>query len=168
MLSVLPGSIVVISAHLLPNLRWASKILIPSSSVIGPLLISGLRWLFHLSLICFPDRPVTPYSSSRYLAIIAHFLVPCLETRVRIASSWSSLQSCLLAEFVLVSDFSYVLDSSSFACPIGDHYKMKEFFEFYSILLSKSETDLNLKPLFKRQWFSSSLSLGIKAGPSGS
>jgi hypothetical protein len=56
-LSVLPGSNLDISAHLFPNFWCALRMILSSSSLHFPLRMSGLRWLCHLSLHCFPMRP---------------------------------------------------------------------------------------------------------------
>jgi hypothetical protein len=57
-LSVLPGIILAISAHLLPLTECSSTIIASSSAVHGFLLMSGFRWLYHRSRHCFPRRPV--------------------------------------------------------------------------------------------------------------
>ena len=49
--------------------------ILSSSDVHPPFLTSGLRWLCHLSLHCFPDLP--PNAS----ATVVHFDVPWMETR---------------------------------------------------------------------------------------
>mmetsp|Transcript_10202 Transcript_10202/g.42346 ORF Transcript_10202/g.42346 Transcript_10202/m.42346 type:complete len:251 (+) Transcript_10202:1704-2456(+) len=88
-LSVLPGSILAISAHLLPWILWASSRVLSSSSVHPSRLISGLRWLCHRSRHCLPMRP------GRSLAIIDHFLAPCSPTRRMIAASSSGVHGPL-------------------------------------------------------------------------
>mmetsp|Transcript_8411 Transcript_8411/g.7536 ORF Transcript_8411/g.7536 Transcript_8411/m.7536 type:complete len:232 (-) Transcript_8411:249-944(-) len=74
-LSVLPGNSLAISAHLLPLTLCSSIIILSSSSVHGDLLISGFKWLYHLSRHCFPNRPFscramndqlfTPYDATK-------------------------------------------------------------------------------------------------------
>ena len=49
--------------------------ILSSSDVHPPFLTSGLRWLCHLSLHCFPDLP--PNAS----ATVVHLDVPWMETR---------------------------------------------------------------------------------------
>ena len=69
-LSVLPFRNLAISAHLFPYYRWAWMIISSSYSVHFSFLISGFRWLCHLSLHCFPILP------GRALAISDQFLAP--------------------------------------------------------------------------------------------
>ena len=114
----------MISAHLLPNFRCASKILIPSSKEIGPLLMSGLRWLFQRSRICFPLRSIIPYWSWRFFAITDHlfrselcykldngfvlFFVP------KLSSCWGGLPLRLTwAAFWFWIIFNYILKINS-------------------------------------------------------
>lgn len=88
-LSVLPGRLLAISAHLLPS-RMCSRHSVSSSSVVqGPLLILGSRWLCHLSRHCFPTRP------SRWDAMNDHFLAPYFFTSSTTRSSSSFLHAPL-------------------------------------------------------------------------
>ncbi|WVY91363.1 hypothetical protein V8G54_036877, partial [Vigna mungo] len=58
-LSVLPGSILAMAAHLFPNRSCACKIIASSRVVNGRCSTVGLSWLHHRSLHDFPDRPFT-------------------------------------------------------------------------------------------------------------
>lgn len=87
-LSVLPGSHLAIRAHRLPSLiksrfyfLCASIIALSYYSVHLYFLISGFKWLCHLSLHCFPILP------GRFLAIYVQFFAPCFITRLITSSS---------------------------------------------------------------------------------
>jgi hypothetical protein len=56
-LSVLPGSILVISAHLLPWAVCAKKRIHYSCSIHSIFKIEGLRWLCQRYRHCLPSRP---------------------------------------------------------------------------------------------------------------
>jgi hypothetical protein len=84
-LSVLPGRSLLINAHLLPYMRYAWINVISSSSVHLSFLMSGFRWLCHLSLHCFPIRPL------KCLAISDQFLGPFIVTNFVSLSSSSSV-----------------------------------------------------------------------------
>ena len=86
-LSVRPGKCFAISAHLFPWILWSVKMILSSSLVHRDLLMAGSRWLCHLSLHCFPDRPRSWKRSLRLCATIVHCLIPNSATRVHIASS---------------------------------------------------------------------------------
>lgn len=81
-LSVRPGNNLEISAHLLPCFLWASKMILSSSSDHLPFLMSGLRWLCHLSRHCLPIRPLS------FDAMKLQFFAPYLVTRSK--TVWSS------------------------------------------------------------------------------
>mmetsp|Transcript_43881 Transcript_43881/g.133651 ORF Transcript_43881/g.133651 Transcript_43881/m.133651 type:complete len:230 (-) Transcript_43881:296-985(-) len=85
-LSVRPGRCFAISAHLFPRDSWFSIMIRSSSSIHGFLLMSGLRWLCHLSRHCFPIRP----GSSA--AIWLHLLAPWAVTSSTTFLSSSSVQ----------------------------------------------------------------------------
>lgn len=83
-LSVLPGSNLAISHHLLPSLLCISTIIWSSSKFHFSFLIFGSRWLCHLSRHCLPILP------GREEAIVLQFLGPCSYTRaLKILSSLS-------------------------------------------------------------------------------
>lgn len=70
-LSVRPGNILAISAHLFPNLRWLWRMRRSSlSDQFLDLLMFGLRWLCQRSRHCFPVLPTS------WEAIWLHFLGP--------------------------------------------------------------------------------------------
>lgn len=73
-LSVLPGSSFAISAHLLPILSWFLSIIWSSSGVHFDRLISGFKWLCHLSRHCFPILPLSD------AAIMLQFFAPYFST----------------------------------------------------------------------------------------
>jgi hypothetical protein len=56
-LSVRPGSILVISAHLLPCAVWARKSTHSSWGIHSTLRMLGFRWLCQRSRHCLPSRP---------------------------------------------------------------------------------------------------------------
>ena len=67
--ALLPGSMLAISAQLLPSTSWASHTMWSSSSVQQDFSTSGLRWLCQRSRHCLPGRPL------RCLAISVHRFV---------------------------------------------------------------------------------------------
>ena len=69
-LSVLPGNSFAISAHLFPTLQCSLSMILSSSCVHFDRLMSGFRWLCHLSRHCLPILPV------KEAAIILQFLAP--------------------------------------------------------------------------------------------
>ena len=81
-LSVLPGRNLAISAHLLPKSLWAFIMISSSLSVHFPLLMSGFKWLCHLSLHCLPILP------GKWLEMTLQFLGPYFLTiRITFMSS---------------------------------------------------------------------------------
>lgn len=80
-----------------PNIYflWASIIAWSSSSVHLYFLISGLRWLCHRSLHCFPMRP------GRLLAMKLQFLGPCSRTSLMTSSSSSLVCVMVVVPMVL-------------------------------------------------------------------
>jgi hypothetical protein len=74
----------------LPVSKWPSM-MIRSSSIVQFLflLISGLRWLCHLSLHCFPDLP------GRHRANRVQFLGPCI-----------AIRSCIILSSTFVDRFN--------------------------------------------------------------
>ena len=72
-LSVLPFNCLVKLAHWLPRFLWRRKRVHSSLILHYSLLISGFKWLCHLSLHCFPMRPELieryPAYSKRLLSI---------------------------------------------------------------------------------------------------
>lgn len=99
-LSVLPTIALAKSAHRFPWTLWWRKRSQSSSSLQGAFLISGLRWLCHLSLHCLPSLP------GRLAAIEVHFSGPNLWTNLNNNKSSSSVQGSLLLGQVLLRDFS--------------------------------------------------------------
>jgi hypothetical protein len=89
-LSVLPGSILVISAHLLPWAVCARKSTHSSWGIHSILRMLGLRWLCHRYRHCFPNRPSTNF------AMNDHRCGPYFSTSLR-----TRLSSCSLHGFFL-------------------------------------------------------------------
>ena len=85
-LSVRPGSSLLISLHLLPSCWCCTMMTSSSCGSHTSFLMSGLRWLCHLSLHCFPVRPC------RCVPTRLHFLVPWRDTRWMTWRSSSRLQ----------------------------------------------------------------------------
>jgi hypothetical protein len=95
-LSVLPFSILVKWAHWLPMLLCSRNSNHSSSSLHSVLLISGFRWLCHLSRHCFPTLPSY---SNRYLVDFQRWLSTFeLHTLLRV---W--LDSYLIPQSMLFS-----------------------------------------------------------------
>mmetsp|Transcript_21526 Transcript_21526/g.3510 ORF Transcript_21526/g.3510 Transcript_21526/m.3510 type:complete len:102 (-) Transcript_21526:132-437(-) len=90
-LSVLPGTLLAISAHLFPSSLWAFIIIISSSRVQAPLFMLGFKWLCQRSLHCFPILP------GKLLAIILQCLGPCYWTKDTMISSSSFVQGVLIS-----------------------------------------------------------------------
>mmetsp|Transcript_4754 Transcript_4754/g.14192 ORF Transcript_4754/g.14192 Transcript_4754/m.14192 type:complete len:269 (-) Transcript_4754:195-1001(-) len=89
-LSVLPGRSFEISAHLFPCFLCASIRVLSSSMLQGSCLMSGFRWLCHLSLHCLPILP------GSFSAITLHFFGPCSLTREMIFLSSSGVHGPLM------------------------------------------------------------------------
>lgn len=66
-LSVRPGSILVIYAHLLPCAICARNKIHYYSNIHSDLRIEGFKWLCHLSRHCFPRRPGTNFAMNDHL-----------------------------------------------------------------------------------------------------
>ena len=88
-LSLRPGSMRAIFAHLLPNSARTLTINFSSSSDQLVFFNSGLRWLCHLSRHCFPTRP------GKKRPMNDHFVRPCCLTNDCSASSSSGVQEPL-------------------------------------------------------------------------
>lgn len=84
--SVLPGSYLMISDHLLPICWRSYRIFRSSSGVNGSRLISGFKKLYHLSRHCFPLR-LTPSFALSKSAISCHYFVPLSDMILRSISS---------------------------------------------------------------------------------
>ena len=113
-LSVLPGSILVISAHLLPWAVWARKRIHSSWGIHSTFRILGLRWLCQRYLHCFPSLPSTN------LAMKDHRWGPYFSTSFRTRLSSCYVQgfffknlSRLFSDYYLESLLSYSGISSS-------------------------------------------------------
>ena len=91
-LSVLPGKNLAISDHLFPNFLCNSTICKSSSRVHLFFLMSGFKWLCHLSRHYFPIRP------GRCWATLLQFLAPCFPTNSARIRSSSSLQGPLIID----------------------------------------------------------------------
>lgn len=89
-LSVRPGSILVISAHLLPWALCAKNKVHYSWLDQSTLRIQGFKWLCQRSRNCFPSRPGT------CLAIMDHRWGPCFYTNFLTRLSYSSVQGFFL------------------------------------------------------------------------
>ena len=90
LLSVRSGNIFENWAHLLPLTLKCKNRSHRSWSVQGSLLISGRRWLCHLSRHYFPILP------GKKEAIIGHFNAPCSSTNFFTFSSSSGDQGSLI------------------------------------------------------------------------
>lgn len=66
-LSVRPGNIFVIYAHLLPCAICARNKIHYYSNIHSDLRIEGFKWLCHLSRHCFPRRPGTNFAMNDHL-----------------------------------------------------------------------------------------------------
>ncbi len=98
-LSVRPGSILVISAHLLPWAVCAKKRIHSSCSIHSTFRMFGLRWLCHRSRHCFPSLPSTN------LAMKDQRCGPYFSTSLRTRLSYSSVQGFFLRNLdLLLSD----------------------------------------------------------------
>jgi hypothetical protein len=98
-LSVRPGSILVISAHLLPWAVCAKNRIHSSCSIHSTFRMLGFRWLCHRSLHCFPSLPSTN------LAMKDHRCGPYFSTSLRTKLSSSSVQGFFLRNLdLLLSD----------------------------------------------------------------
>lgn len=98
-LSVRPGSILVISAHLFPWAVCARKRIHSSWGIHSTFKIHGFKWLCHRSLHCFPSLPGTN------LAIKDHLCGPYFSTSFLTKLSSSSDQGFFLRNlFLLLSD----------------------------------------------------------------
>lgn len=113
-LSVLPGSIFVISAHLLPWAVWARNSTHSSCGIHSIFRILGLRWLCQRSRHCFPKRPSTN------LAMKDQRCGPYFSTNLRTKLSSCSVQGFflrkrerLLSDYMLESLLSSSTGSSS-------------------------------------------------------
>jgi hypothetical protein len=85
-LSVRPGSILVISAHLLPWAVCARNRIHSSCGIHSTFRMLGLRWLCHRSRHCLPSRPSTNF------AMKDHRCGPYFSTSLRTRLSSCSVQ----------------------------------------------------------------------------
>ncbi len=95
-LSVRPGSILVISAHLLPWAVCARNRIHSSCSIHSTFRMFGFRWLCHRYRHCFPSLPSTN------LAINDHRCGPYFYTSLRTRLSSSSVQGFFLRNLDLL------------------------------------------------------------------
>jgi hypothetical protein len=95
-LSVLPGSIFVISAHLFPCAVWARNNTHYSWGIHSIFKMQGFRWLCHLSRHCLPSLPATN------LAIKDHLWGPYLSTNFLTRLSYSSDQGFFFKKLALL------------------------------------------------------------------
>ena len=106
-LSVLPGSILVIYAHLLPWAVCAKKRVHSSWGIHSILRMLGLRWLCHRYRHCFPKRPSTnlamkdhrcgPYFSTNFLTRLSYCSVQGFFLRKREGLFSDSMLESLLS-----------------------------------------------------------------------
>ena len=123
---------------------WAYIIAISSSSVHLSFLISGFKWLCHLSLHCLPILP------GKFLAIKLQFLGPCSPTRRITSSSYSrvwwyrknypgAFYEFRVEDFlpsVEALDVSSFLKKSGNAFPIPGSMLIDQLLQFLVFLLS--------------------------------
>ena len=100
-LSVRPGNIFVISAHLLPCAVWAKKRIHSSWGFHSSFLMLGLRWLCQRYRHCLPNLPSTN------LAMKDHRWGPYFSTNFRTRLSSCSVQGFFFKNLSrLFSDYS--------------------------------------------------------------
>lgn len=92
-LSVRPGSILVISAHLFPWAVWARNRIHSSWGIHSIFRMLGFRWLCHRYRHCFPSRPSTN------LAMKDQRCGPYFSTNFRTRLSSASVQGFFLRNF---------------------------------------------------------------------
>ena len=97
----LPGKILAISAHLLPNFLWDSNITFSSLALIGSFLISGSKWLCHLHIVnCLLCLPLSALLASATINSVVFFQLLSNEC----PPLGSVLPHQLLDCFILLSD----------------------------------------------------------------
>jgi len=115
-LSVRPGSIFVISAHLLPWAVCAKNRIHSSWAVHSTFSIDGLRWLCQRSRHCLPNRPSTN------LAIKDQRWGPYFSTNLRTNRSYCSVHGFFLRNLDLLLSDSGSESSTSSSSPISSSH----------------------------------------------
>jgi aspartyl/asparaginyl beta-hydroxylase (cupin superfamily) len=91
-ISVLPLNSFAISVHLFPNFFWNWSNIKSSESFHSVNLISGFKWLNHLSLHYFPFRFSSPNASFNSYAISFHCLASPPLFVIILIKTWSSAE----------------------------------------------------------------------------